>query len=213
MTFTSASSKNTKSVSWSLPGSSKEKAEGDEVTVTYDKEGVYDVEITAKNDSGEATTTLEGEIVVTSKVSDLTLLSQGKATEADGFTNGNEKPDFAVDGDTSKKWCVTGPAPHEITVDLGAVKTVSQVDIAHAQAGGEDGSMNTQEYSIAVSEDGSEFTTVAEVKKNTAGTTSDAFAPVNARYVKLIVNKPTQGSDTAARIYEMQVFGADGDVL
>ena len=213
VTFTSASSKNTKSVSWSLPGSSKEKAEGDEVTVTYDKEGVYDVEITAKNDSGEATTTLEGEIVVTSKVSDLTLLSQGKATEADGFTNGNEKPDFAVDGDTSKKWCVTGPAPHEITVDLGAVKTVSQVDIAHAQAGGEDGSMNTQEYSIAVSEDGSEFTTVAEVKKNTAGTTSDAFAPVNARYVKLIVNKPTQGSDTAARIYEMQVFGADGDVL
>ncbi|MBT1160869.1 MULTISPECIES: endo-beta-N-acetylglucosaminidase [Bifidobacterium] len=216
VTFTSASSKNTKSVSWSLPGSSKEKADGDKVTVTYDKEGVYDVEITAKNDSGEATTKLAGEIVVSSKIksgASLTLLSQGKATEADGFTNSNEQPAFAVDGDTSKKWCVTGPAPHEITVDLGDVKTVSQIDIAHAQAGGEDASMNTQAYSIAVSQDGKEFTTVATVKKNTAGTTSDAFAPVDARYVKLVVDKPTQGSDTAARIYELQVLGADGSVL
>lgn len=39
------------------------------------------------------------------------------------------------------------------------------------------------------------------------------MAAVNARYVKLVVNKPTQGSDTAARIYEMQVRGADGAIL
>ncbi|WP_043167033.1 endo-beta-N-acetylglucosaminidase [Bifidobacterium callitrichos] len=216
VTFTSASSKNTKSVSWSLPGASKEKAEGNKVTVTYDKEGVYDVTVTAKNDKGEATQKLAGQIVVSSKIASggkLTLLSQGKAVTADGFTNGNEKPEFAVDGETNTKWCVTGPAPHEITVDLGDVKTVSQVDIAHAQAGGEDASMNTQSYSIAVSKDGKEFTTVATVKKNTASTTSDAFAPVDARYVKLVVDKPTQGSDTAARIYEMQVLGADGSIL
>ena len=54
-------------------------------------------------------------------------------------------------------------------------------------------------------EDGTEYTQVALVKGNTEGATSNAFAPVNARYVKLVVNKPTQGSDTAARIYEMQV--------
>ena len=132
---------------------------------------------------------------------------------ADGFTNGNEKPEFAVDGDVKTKWCVTGPAPHELVVDLGAPKTVSQVDISHAQAGGEDASMNTQEYAIEVSEDGTEYTQVALVKGNTEGATSNAFAPVNARYVKLVVNKPTQGSDTAARIYEMQVRGADGAIL
>ena len=32
---------------------------------------------------------------------------------------------------------------------------------------------------------------------------------VNARYVKLSVEKPTQGSDTAARIYEVEVYGLD----
>ena len=43
VTFTSASSKNTAEVAWFLPGSSKEHATGKSVTVTYDKEGVYDV--------------------------------------------------------------------------------------------------------------------------------------------------------------------------
>ena len=37
----------------------------------------------------------------------------------------------------------------------------------------------------------------------------DTFAPVQARYVKLSVVKPTQGSDTAARIYELTVYGTD----
>ena len=37
----------------------------------------------------------------------------------------------------------------------------------------------------------------------------DAFAPVKAQYVKLVVNKPTQGSDSAARIYEVEVFGLE----
>ena len=177
VTFTSASSKNTAEVAWFLPGSSKEHATGKSVTVTYDKEGVYDVEITAKNKSGEATATLKGQIVVSADVMDLVLLSQGAQVSADGFTNGNEKPEFAVDGDVKTKWCVTGPAPHELVVDLGAPKTVSQVDISHAQAGGEDASMNTQEYAIEVSEDGTEYTQVALVKGNTEGATSNAFAP------------------------------------
>ena len=37
--------------------------------------------------------------------------------------------------------------------------------------------MNTQEYAIEVSEDGTEYTQVALVKGNTEGATSNAFAP------------------------------------
>ena len=47
------------------------------------------------------------------------------------------------------------------------------------------------------------------VTRNTLGTTHDAFAPVNAQYVKLVLNKPTQGSDSAARIYEIEVYGLE----
>lgn len=216
VTFEANCSQNTKDVEWTMPGSSQESAKGDSVTVTYDKEGVYDVTVTATNESGKDEKTYEGCIVVSSELAkdaELALLSQGKDTEATAFVNDNEAPPFAVDGDMSKKWCATGTPPHELTIDLGEVATVSQVGIGHAEAGGEGADMNTKAYTISVSEDGTEFTPVVNITRNSAGNTLDTFAPVNARYVKLSVIKPTQGSDTAARIYEVQVYGSQTPVM
>lgn len=212
VTFDSNCSQNTENVSWTLPGASEESAKGESVTVTYDKAGVYDVTVTAENKSGKDEKTYTGCIVVSDdlgKDAELTLLSQGKPTEATAFVNDNEAPPFAVDGDVTKKWCATGTPPHELTIDLDAETTISQVGISHAEAGGEGADMNTKAYTISVSTDGAEYTPVVNVTKNAAGTTLDTFAPVTARYVKLSVIKPTQGSDTAARIYEVQVYGSE----
>lgn len=106
-----------------------------------------------------------------------------------------------------KKWCAVGTPPHELTIDLGSVQQVGEVVIHHAQAGGEGADMNTKAYTISVSTDGKSYQDVVNVTRNAAGQTKDTFAPTQARYVKLRINKPTQGSDTAARIYEVQVFG------
>ena len=210
ITFESLCSANTKNVSWTLDGASEESAEGESVSVTYENEGVYSVTVKAENEAGSSEATKEAYIVITAEASEgLALLSQGAATEADTYVNENEAPQFAVDGDITKKWCATGSAPHEITMDLGEVKTVSAVNISHAEAGGESADMNTKSYTILVSEDGNSFEEVKNVTKNTKGVTEDAFAPVNARYVKLVVNKPTQGSDSAARIYEIEVYGLE----
>lgn len=210
VTFRSLCSQNTEKVTWTISGADTESAEGEQVSVTYPEEGVYEVSITAENTSGTAQVTQEGYIVVTQAAADgLILLSQGAGTEADAYVNENEAPEFAVDGDITKKWCATGSAPHEITLDLGGVKTVSAVDVYHAEAGGEGADMNTKSYAIYVSEDGAAFEEVRSVTRNTAGTTHDAFAPVAARFVKLVINKPTQGSDSAARIYEVEVYGLE----
>lgn len=213
VTFENTSSENTEEVSWTFTGADKETASDDSVTVTYDKEGVYDVTLKAKNEAGEAEKTVTGCIVVTSKLSgDLTLLSSGKETEATAFVNDSEAPEFAVDGDVTKKWCATGTPPHELTIDLGETAWIGQVGISHAEAGGEGSDMNTKAYTISVSTDGVEYTDVVNVTKNTTGSTLDTFAPVEARYVKLSIVKPTQGSDTAARIYEVEVYGINGAV-
>lgn len=210
ITFNSLCSQNTESVTWTLTGADTETAQGDSVSVVYPEEGVYAVSIKAENASGSSEATQEGYIVITDKAEEgLVLLSQNAATEADTYVNDNEAPQFAVDGDYNKKWCATGSAPHEITLDLGSVKTVSAVDIYHAEAGGESADMNTKFYAIYVSEDGAAFEEVRSVTRNTAGTTHDTFAPVNAQFVKLVVNKPTQGSDSAARIYEVEVYGLE----
>ena len=210
ITFTSLCSQNTQKVTWTLTGSDTESAQGDTVSVTYPEAGIYGVSIKAENESGSGEASHESYIVITdSAAQGLVLLSRGAATEADTYVNDNEAPQFAVDGDISKKWCATGGAPHEITIDLGEVRAVSAVDISHAEAGGESADMNTKSYAIYVSEDGGAFEEVRSVTRNTAGTTHDTFAPVNARFVKRVVNKPTQGSDSAARIYEIEVYGLE----
>lgn len=210
ITFSSLCSPNTQKVTWTFAGADTESAEGDKVSVSYAQEGIYAVSIKAENESGYSEAVKEDYIIISNKASEgLSLLSRGAATEADTYVNENEAPEFAVDGDVTKKWCATGSAPHEITLDLGTVKTVSAVDISHAEAGGESAGMNTKSYAIYVSEDGRAYEEVISVTRNTAGTTHDAFAPVRAQYVRLVVNKPTQGSDSAARIYEIEVFGLD----
>ena len=210
ITFQSLCSQNTEKVTWTLTGADKESAEGDSVSVTYAEEGVYPVSVKAENASGSSESAKEGYIVITQKAADgLVLLSQGAGTEADAYVNENEAPQFAVDGDVTKKWCATGSAPHEITLDLGAVKAVSAVDVYHAEAGGEGADMNTKSYAIYTSEDGISFEEMRSVTRNTLGTTHDAFTPVNAQFVKLVINKPTQGSDSAARIYEVEVYGLE----
>lgn len=211
ITFESLCSANTESLTWEFPGASVETSTDAAPVVTYAAEGTYTVKVTAQNASGEAVAEKENLITISSKVTgDLALLSQGMETEASAYVNDNEAPPFAVDGDVTKKWCATGNPPHELTVDLGDVKAVCQVRISHAEAGGESPDMNTKAYSILVSEDGETFTEVVKVTKNFAGESVDTFQVVNARYVKLVVEKPTQGSDTAARIYEFQVYGLDG---
>ena len=130
--------------------------------------------------------------------------------EADSYVNEQERPEFAVDGDRSRKWCAVGSAPHELTLDLGEVHTVSGVKLYHAQAGGEGEDMNTEAYTIFTSLDGERFDEAVRVTGNTAGETEDAFAPVEAQYVRLVVDKPAQGTDSAARIYEMEVYGLEG---
>ncbi|MGL5351919.1 MAG: discoidin domain-containing protein, partial [Clostridium sp.] len=64
-------------------------------------------------------------------------------------------------------------------------------------------------YTIETSIDGVTFTPVAEVLKNTLANTTDTFKAVEAKYVKINIIKPSQGSDSAVRIYEIDILGMD----
>jgi len=210
VTFESISSINTESVSWEFEGADQTTSDQNSPTVTYSKEGTYKVTMTAKNAKGEDTKAVEGLITVTNLVQgQLVNLALNKGTEASAYVNENEAPPFAVDGDYSKKWCATATPPHPLTIDLGDIKTIGQVAIAHAEKGNESPDMNTQKYKIEVSTDGKEFTEVVNITRNKDGMSVDTFKAVDARYVRLVVVKPTQGGDTAARIYEVEVYGID----
>ena len=208
VTFNNTSSKNTDSVTWEFEGANIETSKENSPTVTFKNPGVYQVKLTAKNKSGKTQVEMKDLITVDDKASgDLKLLSKGAKTEASSFVNDREAPEFAVDGKLDTKWCATGNPPHHITVDLGSIKTVSEVHIGHSEAGGEGADMNTRAYTIEVSEDGKDFKQVTRVIGNESGETVDTFAATKARFVRLTTDKPTQGSDTAVRIYDLGVYG------
>lgn len=208
--FINMSNKLSESFEWTFEGASIETSTDENPTVKYEKEGTYTVKLKAKNSKGEDEIIEEQLIKVTPKASNgLQNFSLNSNTEASSFVNDKEAPMFAVDGDKSKKWCAVGSDKHNITIDLGDIKEIARLDVYHAEAGGESPDMNTEEYMLEVSEDGTNFTKVLEVEKNALGVTSDSFKPVNARYVRFTVLKPTQGSDSAARIYEIEVYGLE----
>ncbi|OQO68526.1 mannosyl-glycoprotein endo-beta-N-acetylglucosamidase [Enterococcus villorum] len=208
ITFTDTSSKNTENLKWVFKGADVESSTAQQPTVTYSKEGVYDVELTASNEAGETTTVIKGIVTITTKAQEgLSLLSRGAKVEASSYVNESEAPRFAVDGDLGTKWCAVGSAPHTITVDLGTAKTISEVQMAHAFAGGESASMNTKAYTIEVSQDGKNFHEVSRTTNNTQGMTLNTFAVTTARFVRVIVDQPTQGADSAVRLYELEVYG------
>lgn len=210
ITFINMSNKLSETFEWTFEGANIEASTDENPTVSYAQEGKYPVKLIAKNEQGQDEVIVEEFITVTEKAKEgLVNLALNKPTEASSFVNNNEAAQFAVDGDSTKKWCAVGPDKHNITIDLGDEKDIAMLKVYHAEAGGENADMNTEEYMLEVSTDGTNFETVLDVKKNSQGTTSDAFKLTPARYVRFTTLKPTQGSDSAARIYEIEVYGLE----
>jgi hypothetical protein len=110
----------------------------------------------------------------------------------------------SVSGGNSDKFCSLASSKW-LQVDLGSSQALGSVEISHASAGGESASFNTRAYTLQTSPDASTWTTRATVTTNTAAVTTHTLG-VTARYVRLNITTPTQGSDPAARIYELKVF-------
>ncbi|MEW9106966.1 discoidin domain-containing protein, partial [Paenibacillus sp.] len=165
------------------------------------------LEVVALGENGARSTAAQASFQWKQASSKMNLALNQTAT-ADSFVPG-ETPAKAFDGTTANnsKWCATGSEPHWLQVDLGSVYSIDQFIIKHAQEGGESSSFNTKEFNIQLSEDGTNWTDVVQVTGNTMGKTTHSIDPMSARYARLNVTKATQESDTAARIYEFEVWG------
>lgn len=137
-----------------------------------------------------------------------------RPTTADGQMNASEAAALINDGDTSTKWCYNDGTTkvHWITIDLGNDKTIDGFKTYHAGAGGETTDWNTSAYKISVSSDNTNWTTAVTRTGNKDNITEDLLStPVTGRYVRFEATKPTNTTDVAARIYELQVYGDDND--
>ncbi|OZQ69311.1 endo-beta-N-acetylglucosaminidase [Paenibacillus sp. VTT E-133280] len=207
--FTDLSTEVTEEWSWSFESGSPAVSTSKNPVVTFNQEGVYNVSLTATNSSGQDTIMKKALITVSKEAGAVKNLALGKPATADHACGDKEGAPNAVDGKVTdnSKWCALGNLPHWLQVDLGAEHQISTFIVKHAESGGEWSGFNTSDYTIQVSNDGTNWTDVVNVQGNSAAESTDAIALVKARYVKLITLKPTQGADTAARIYEFEVYG------
>lgn len=177
--------------------------------ITYKKSGVYSVTLTASNVSGEDKYVCKNFIVVNEKANDIKNLALNKPTQASSYVNDNEADIYAVDDSIKTKWCAVGDEKHTITINLEKDVTISQIDIAHAEAGGEGSIYNTKGFSIYTSKDGETFELATTVLNNTSAISHTPIKPTLAKYLKIVIDKATQSGDTAARIYDIQIFGTE----
>jgi predicted alpha-1,2-mannosidase len=157
------------------------------------------------NDTGTAARIYELEVYGQSSTP--TDLALRKATTADSSCSATEGPDKAVNGSVLggwvDKWCSQGSSKW-LQADLGSAQHIGSVLIRHAGAGGEYPAWNTKDFDLQTSNDASTWTTRAQIRGNTADTTTTTIN-IDARYVRLNVVTPTSNGDTAARIYELEV--------
>ena len=210
VTFTSTCSLSATDLHWTFKGADVETSTEEDPTVTYSKEGVYTVQLVASNKRGEDTVVKEGIITVSADAAkEQVNLALNKSASASGYTASSESPDKALDGIINTKWCTTNYGSQWLRVDLGEVKTIAQIVVSHAEMGGEGSSLNTAAFHVEVSTDGSSYTEILRVNGNTASQTVNAVPVTLGRYVRLVIDEPTQGGDSAARIYEFEVHGLD----
>jgi predicted alpha-1,2-mannosidase len=138
-------------------------------------------------------------------------LALNKPATGSAACNTNEGPAKAVNGSvtggTSDKFCSTA-ATKFLQVDLGAATALSSVTVRHAAPGGENAAWNTRDFDIQTSPDATTWTTAASVRANTAGVSTHPLpAGTTARYLRLNILTPEQGTGGAARIYELEVYG------
>lgn len=212
VTFTSEFSEVTESVEWLFEGADLKTSSLESLTVVYEKEGEYTVTLKVKNSVGEKIVTKKELITVSKELKEKEKnVAINKVVVASSHVSEGEAPKYAVDGKTTdnSKWCAVGDGPHSITIDLGKVMPISKIVIKHAEEGGESSSFNTANYTIALSEDDKAYKDIVKVIGNKVGKTEDSIKLEKGRYVKLIIDKPTQGGDTAARIYEIEVMGIE----
>lgn len=205
--FFNASSEVTEEVEWHFEGGTPSNSQEDNPVVSYDQEGVYAVTLIAKNSEGESVLTKEAMITISEAAKNLKNVALNKTAVSSGQCAPSEAAKYAFDGTVNSKWCALGDAPHWVKVDLGDQYAISKFLIRHAQAGGEPQAFNTRAFRIEVSRDGETWTEAVKVMDNTAAVSEQSISLTTARYVRLWIDKPTQGGDQAARIYEFEVHG------
>lgn len=134
------------------------------------------------------------------------LMRSAKLLAYSGSINERETPNAMIDGSTKTKWCEVNAALNYADFDLGEAKSVSGWKMFNA--GNEDQAFITSACFLqGKNSPDEEWTTLDYVDGNVSDIMSRTFKPVKARYIRLLVTRPTQNIGMKVlRINEMELY-------
>ena len=132
-------------------------------------------------------------------------LALNKAVTVSAEQEGNAG-DGAVDGSAADddRWSAQG-FPQSLTLDLGSESTINLAELVPFRD-------RAYQYTVAVSTDNVNFTTVVDRSNNTTegALLSDTFTPIQAKYVRLSVTGASNYSGEWISIIEFRLFNTNG---
>ncbi|MGG0184952.1 OmpL47-type beta-barrel domain-containing protein [Bacillus rhizoplanae] len=140
-------------------------------------------------------------------------LTLNKTVTSNGSVAGYEASKV-VDGSASSgsKWSSNTNGDKWLMVDLGQNYDISRWVVKHAGEGGDSLSLNTKNYKLQGSLDGTTWTDLDSVTGNVSNVTDRYITKSNVRYVRLYITTPQNYAETGtANIYEFEVYGRDAD--
>ncbi|HEY6739522.1 MAG TPA: discoidin domain-containing protein [Actinopolymorphaceae bacterium] len=95
-----------------------------------------------------------------------------------------------------------------VSVDLGTDRTIGRYVVRHAESGGGDADLNTRDFVLQSSDNGTHWTDRDTVSGNESAVTDRAVAPFTARYVRLLITKPVADAvpEKTARVHELEIY-------
>lgn len=147
-------------------------------------------------------------VLVIREVGSFNVLT-GKSIEAGHLP---ERAGRAVDGELISSWSPNFEPPYWLAVDLGVPHLLNRWVVYHKGTGigGNpiNGPINTADFSLQVSDDGVAWHDADVVQGNTDYVTDRTFPLTEARYVRLLVTRPSSiETDKRPTIYEWEVYG------
>jgi hypothetical protein len=154
--------------------------------------------------SGSTDSAVASSIITISSIAGTNLALNKTATASS--VNGANTAALAFDSDpVNTRWeSVQGVDPQWIEVDLGANYSINSAKLVWETAA-------AKAYSIQVSTDNTNWTTVYSESNGTGGTENPTFAATTARYVRMYGTARTTGYGYS--LWDFEVFGASGTTV
>ncbi len=162
----------------------------------------YDVTLKSKKVPTYSKTKENVEIVRVSKVG----AGAFTGSDASAYVNYNESPEKAFDGRNNTKWCDNSSAEKWIEGILSSEMFIAQINIVHAEMGGESASMNTKKFTIQYAGSDGVWKDWQVVDDNRSSYSKHSFAGAPVKRIRVKIAQAEQASNSAARIYEIEAY-------